>query len=209
MTRTASSLAVALALAVGGSARADDFLAHAAVPLASAARPAPAPTPTGDGGTSWLMLGVEAGGAPLLEPPGGPVAPTTATSSASIFARVALPFLSSRIEIDLVPSHGEGATLETGNLKLGPVALHLLDLGVFYDRGAPIEVSRVARRWDAAVGAGAELSLGGHVSIVADARWFAPLDLWGVVTRYGDTARLIGDEVIHGGQLWAGAAWRF
>ncbi len=207
MPRTASRLAVALALAVGGSARADDFLAHAAVPIASAARPAPAPA--ADGGTPWLMLGVEAGGAPLLEPPGGPVATSTATSSASIFARIAMPFLSSRIEIDLVPSHGEGATLETGTLALGPVSLHMLDLGVFYDRTAPIEVSRVARSWDVAVGAGAELALGRHISLVADARWFAPLDLWGVVTRYGDTARLIGEETIHGGQLWAGAAFRF
>jgi hypothetical protein len=206
MNRIAPSLAATLAVALGGSARADDFLAHAAVPMASAAKPAPAAT--GDS-SSWLALGAEAGIAPILAPPGGPVAPTTATSSASIFARISLPILSSRIEIDYVPSHGEGATLETGNLTLGPVGLHLLDLGLFYDRSAPITVARVARSWDVAVGAGAELALGRHITIVADARWFAPLDLWGVVTRYGDTARLIGDEVIHGGQLWAGAAWRF
>lgn len=211
MLRTSSLLAAAL-VAAAVPAHADDFLPHASTPKPAAIASTSAPSPSSAGGEGWLRLivGVEAGGAPILRAPDGPVATTTAHTSAAVFARISLPAISSRIvEVGWVPHHGFGVMLESGDLRLGPVKLHLLDLGVFLDSVSPITVSRVARRWDVAVGAGAELAATRHFSIVADARWFAPVDIWGVVTRYGDTARLIGDELVHGGQLWAGAAYRW
>lgn len=213
MLRTSSLLAAAL-VAAAAPAHADDFLPHAAAPRAAVtASPSASSAPSAPSGHErWLRLtvGVEAGGAPILRAPDGPVAATTARTSAAVFARISLPAISSRIiEIGWVPHHGFGVMLESGDLRLGPVKLHLLDLGVFRDSVSPITVSRVARTWDVAVGAGAELAATRHFSLVADARWFAPIDLWSVVTRYGDTARLIGDELVHGGQLWAGAAYRW
>src|SRR5690606_18189189 len=138
-----------------------------------------------------LRVGFEAGGAPLLEPPSGPVAMTTARTSGSLFARISLPVLSSRVvELGWVPHHGFAVVLESGDLRLGPLQLHLLDLGAFYSSELPVTVSLVARRWVLVVGAGAELALARHISLVVDARLFTPVDLWGLVTRYGDTARL-------------------
>lgn len=212
MLRTSSLLAAALLAAAAAPAHADDFLPQAAAPKAAVASTTPATSAPSRDESRWLRLsfGAEAGGAPILRPPDGPVANTTAHTSATLFARISLPAISSRIiEVGWVPHHGFGVMLESGDLRLGPVKLHLLDLGVFYDAVSPITVSRVTRTWDVAVGAGAELAATRHLSLVADARWFAPIDLWGVVTRYGDTARLIGEELVHGGQLWAGAAYRW
>ncbi|HTJ46215.1 MAG TPA: cell division protein FtsQ/DivIB [Kofleriaceae bacterium] len=206
------TLLVATSIAVAAPARADDFLPQTALPKAALAATSHGGGGDGGGGSSLidLTLGVEAGGAPLLRAPDGPVAATTARTSVALFARVSIPMISERIvEVSWVPRHGWGLMLESGDLRLGAVKLHLLDLGVFYDSTSPITVSRVARRWDVAVGAGAELTMRRHLSLVADARMFAPIDIWSVVTRYGDTARLIGDEIMHGGQLWVGAAYHW
>lgn len=157
-----------------------------------------------------VRVGFEGGGAPLLRPPDGPVALTTAQTSASLFVRASLPALSSRVvEAAWIPGHGVSVALQSSDLHLGPVQLRLLDIGVFYATNLPVTVSRVARHWDLVVGAGGELALGHGFSLVVDARVFTPVDLWDVVTRYGDTARLIGEELVRGVQLWGGAAYRW
>jgi hypothetical protein len=205
MTRVALVFAM---IAAASGARADDFGPQSA-PAPQPERPA-APAPKAS--RSWLDLGIgfEGGGAPFLKPPNGPVALSTATRSASLFARIAIPVLSSRtVEVGWIPDHGASLVLQSGDLRLGPVKLHLLDLGVFHALEQPLTVSRVQRKWDAVLGAGAEVAVLRHVALVVDARLFVPVDLWDVVTRYGDTARLIGEELVHGAQVWAGAAYRW
>lgn len=196
------SLSLALlggVLGVGAVAHAEDGRE-----LAPPTTTAPARTPV------ELAVGVEAGGAAFLRAPSGPIANTTATTSAAVFARGSLALLASRtLEVAYVPRHGAGVMLFGGDLELGRFHLHLLDLGVFYAIESPITVARVTRRWDATLGAGLETAVGDHLRVVVDARLFAPADLWGVVTHYGDTARLIGREVVEGVQLWAGASWRW
>lgn len=204
MIRHAVTLSLLVAAVAGDVSRADATPGPVPLPVVPAVSQA--------GKRPWIdvRVGFEAGGAPLLEPPSGPVAMTTARTSASLFARVSLPVLSSRVvELGWIPHHGVGLMLQSGDLKLGPLQLHVLDLGAFYSSERPVTVSRVARRWDLVVGAGAELALVHGVSLVVDARLFTPVDLWSVVTHYGDTARLIGEEIVHGAQLWAGAAYRW
>jgi hypothetical protein len=174
-------------------------------PLAIAAPAAPA-------GPAWvtLALGVEAGGAPLLRTIAGPVDLTTATTTAAVFGRLGFPRLTARtLEVLAVPGHGVGVTLLNGDLRIGPVALHLFDVGLFYDLAAPITVAREVRRWDAVLGAGVEVRVARHLALVADARLFTPIDVIGIISHNGDAARLVAEEIVKGAQLWGGAAWRW
>lgn len=199
-------------LAAASTARADDLVPPPAAPAQPPQPEQPErPASPQHASRTWLELavGFEGGGAPLLRPPDGPVALSTATTSASLFARISIPVLSSRtVEVAWVPHHGASLVLQSGDLRLGPVKLHLLDIGVFHVTEQPLTVARVQREWDAIIGAGAELSILKHLALVVDARMFVPVDLWNVVTRYGDTARLIGEELVYGAQLWAGAEYR-
>lgn len=157
-----------------------------------------------------LRTGVAGGGSMFLTPLSGPVGETTSRASAVAFLRLRLPRLTARsLELYGVWPHGVGLTLKNDDLHLGRLRLHLLDLGVFYASHAPITVQRVERRWDATLGVSAELELPLRLTASADVRCFAPLDIIGVLTRHGDASRLIGEEILKGGQLWLGLSYRW
>lgn len=160
----------------------------------------------------WIDLrtGIAGGGSAFLTPLGGPVNETTAQLTGVAFVRLRLPRLTARsVEAYAVWPHGVGLTLKNDDLHLGPLWLHLLDVGVFYASRSPITVQRVERKWDATVGMSAELDLPMNLTASADLRLFAPLDLIGVLTRHGDASRLIGEEILKGGQLWLGVSYRW
>jgi hypothetical protein len=172
---------------------------------AAATPPAPPAPPAID-----LRLGIAGGGSAFLSPLHGPVDETTTRLTAAAFVRLRLPRVSWRVvEVFGVWPHGIGMMLKNTDLELGPLRLHLLDVGVFYALSSPITVQRVERRWDAVVGASTELELPGRLSATLDFRMFSPLDLFGAVTEHGDAARLIGEEILKGGQLWAGMSYRW
>lgn len=203
MPHIAIPLVLAIAAFAGNVASAGELPQQMDPPTARAPEPAAEKH-------AWLDLrvGLEGGGAPLLKSVNGPVAVTTVHTSASLFARVSVPVLTSRtVELGWIPRHGVAVLLQSAPFRLGPLRLRLLDLGAFYATDQPVTVSRVSRRWDLVVGSGAELSLTRRISLVVDARLFTPIDLWGVVSRYGETARLVTDELVHGVQLWAGASY--
>jgi hypothetical protein len=196
-----AGVALVVAAVVSSTAGADDD-------TISDEPPAAAPTPKRP--ELDVRVGLEGGGAPLLRAPDGPIALTTAQTSMSLFVRASLPVRSARgVELAWIPGRGISVALQSGDLHLGPVQLRLIDIGVFYATNLPVTVSRVTRHWDLVIGAGAELALRRGFGLVVDARLFAPIDLWDVVTRYGDTARLIGEEIVGGVQLWGGAAYRW
>lgn len=189
---------VLLAVAVATAAPAT------AAPALLAPRPA-APTPYLD-----LRTGLGGGGSAFLTALHGPVGETTARLTATAFVRLRLPRLTARsLELYGVWPHGVGLSLKNDDLHLGPLWLHLLDLGVFYASTSPVTVQRVQRRWDVTIGASAELDLPHRFTLSADFRLFAPLDLIGVLTEHGDAARLIGEEIGKGGQLWTGVSYRW
>lgn len=87
--------------------------------------------------------------------------------------------------------------------------LHLFDLGVFWVAHRAVVADRVPRSADLTFGLGAKIEVTRSVSLTLDWRTFMPIDVFGVLTRYGDYSRLIGEEVLRGGQAWAGALYRF
>jgi hypothetical protein len=157
-----------------------------------------------------LGVGVAGGGAPFLDTTDTMIHETSARATVVTSVRLRLPRLSPRmLELAAVWPHGIGLTIKNEDLRIGPARLHLLDVGVFYAIGAPVTVQRVDRRWDLTVGMSADIVVRGGLALTVDARLFSPLDLFSVVTRHGDSSRLIGEEILKGGQLWAGAAYRW
>jgi len=210
---------VALALAVTGRpapAAAQDPYQGWITP-APATTPAPAPSPSAAAPSAParppaidVRLGIAGGGAPLLGELSGPVATTTARMTVAALVRLRVPRVSWRIlEVYAVWPHGVGITLQNEDLRLGAVRLHLLDVGLFYASAAPVTVQRLERRWDLTLGAGMEIDLPSRLSLTADVRLFAPLDVFGVVTQHGDAARLVGEEIARGAQLWTGISYRW
>jgi hypothetical protein len=195
-----------------GTAAPDPVLVSAAPLSMVAADPGAAPAAHHDldhDRSYAIELGVAAGGAPLLSSLDPTMPVTTAPRTAAVFARFRLPHVSPRaVEVFDVPGYGTGVDLQNEDLHFGRVHLHLLDVGVFHD-SAPITVARVARTWDLMVGTGARIDVGRHVSLTADWRMFVPLDMWSVLSQYGDSTRLIASEAIRGGQLWGGVSYRW
>lgn len=182
------------------------------VPATATANPATlllAPRPTAPTPYVDLRLGVGGGGSAFLTPLTGPVVETTTRMTGNAFLRLRLPRMTARsAELYGVWGHGLGLTMKNNDLHLGPLWLHLLDVGLFYATAAPITVQRVERKWDATLGVSAELDLPMRLTLSADLRFFMPLDVFGVVTEHGDAARLIGEEIVKGGQLWLGISYR-
>jgi hypothetical protein len=157
-----------------------------------------------------LKVGLEAGGAPFLAGSFGPVSESTADFTGVAFVRLRLPKVSPRtLELYVVDVHGIGLNVKNDDFHIGRLRLHLFDLGVFYAYGEPVTASRVPRKWDLTLGLGADYAVSRKVTIVLDWRLFAPLDFARVLTSYGDYSRLIGEEVLKGGQTWLGISYCF
>jgi hypothetical protein len=157
--------------------------------------------------TAELRVGLAGGGAPFLGELSGPVRTSSAQLTGLTTVGLRLPGISPRtLELSAVLPHGLGLTIKNRDLRLGRVSLHLLDVGVFYTVQEPVTVRRVERRWDVTAGLSAEVALSPRLYLTADARLFAPLDLYRVVVTYGDASRLIGEEILRGAQLWTGLA---
>ena len=158
-----------------------------------------------------FRAGAAFGGAPFLGGSfGGLVRETTADWSGTAYARVGLPRISPRsLELYTVFARGYGLHVRNDDFHIGRVRLHLFDLGVFWNAHEPVTAARVPRSLDLSLGLGAEMEITRRVSLTFDWRTFMPLNVFSVLTKNGDYSRLIGEEVLKGGQAWLGASYRF
>jgi hypothetical protein len=152
-------------------------------------------------------IGLAGGGGPFLGALSGPMETSSARITGLATLTLRLPRISPRVlELSAVLPHGVGLTIKNTDLHLGRLRLQLLDVGVFYAVDTPVTVQRVPRRWDLTAGMSAALSLTPRLALTLDTRLFTPLDLYRVVATYGDSSRLIGEEILKGTQVWLGAA---
>jgi len=157
-----------------------------------------------------LSLGAGFGGTPFLGAIGGFVNESSADMSGTASARLRLPRVSPRsLEVYTVMGYGYGLHVRNDDFHIGRLRLHLLDLGVFWDAHKPVSVARVPRTWDITLGLGAEFAVTRRISVTLDWRMFMPLDVFYVLTNYGDYSRLVGEEAVRGGQTWLGASYRW
>ncbi|KPJ85736.1 hypothetical protein AMJ57_01970 [Parcubacteria bacterium SG8_24] len=110
------------------------------------------------------------------------------------------------LELNAVIPHGFGLNLIIDVLKIGPVRVHLIDPGIFWNAFSPVSCSRVSRSLDLTLGAGVDVRIKDAWSVGLDWRLFLP-DPNHVIPVYADFARPIYDEALKGGQLWLRASY--
>lgn len=156
-----------------------------------------------------LRLGIGGGGpVGLLRSVKGVTELTTEKYTGVGYLRLRLPHVSSRIlEVYGVYPNGVGINLKNDDFRLGNFRFSFVDVGVFWNIKRPVSVQRVKRKFDLTLGTSVEYKVTSDWSFALDYRIFAPANVFGILTDYGDYARLIGREIAQGGQLWGGFSY--
>jgi hypothetical protein len=74
----------------------------------------------------------------------------------------------------LTGGRGLGANLRINFLKVGPVQVHLLDPGVFWNLGKPVSVPNYKRSYDYTFGGGIDFQFGEASRITTNCRAYVP-----------------------------------
>lgn len=171
-----------------------------------------APSRASAGVLDVLDLKVEAavGGPIALIGANYPGGVTTAPLTLKLAGRIGLPRHSPiSLELNAIVPHGIGFNFRLEVLKLANrVSIHLFDLGIFFNLGDPVTVSRIKRTWDLTAGLGCDVRVWRNLEVGLEWRWFLPNPI-AVIQDYGSFAYPAYREAARGGQLWAtvGYTW--
>lgn len=153
-----------------------------------------------------LKIGLAAGGPIGLQAPiKGLRTHTTERYTGMATLQIRFPKVSPRVlEFYTVIPNGIGINIKNDDFQFGELRLHLLDVGLFYNRWSPVSVQRVKRKIDLTFGSGMEYRFAKSWAVTLDWRMYVPANIFKVLTDYGDFSRLVGREAVQGGQSWLG-----